>query len=751
MILLIIFYELTYGLPNYCQHKLPDINCSDESCIADFNLRKKDRITYPGACSLEYQSIIQILIEDLLQWDPVGQKAKGKGVLGTVRAFAPADEEQGRKTLHSHWQIWTEELDSELRDNLFSKNPHKRVKARKDFFKIIDHFMHNSYECDLEVEHNCNSPQDGTLPITEPSTTFEDQVKQDFRIIGSASISTPPATLEDRDKQVFRNARHKGLSKEIKGGVIQCRACNTIVPAVDIINFALGSWKELAIKNGSNIEVNLPLIPSRMDLVAYRHSYDMDGGCVNEQDPFWGDKNIRDVLLRQRFDEHECFHRVSCFKKGWDCRFGLPEMSCEETDIYPNEDSTVTWFRLKGGDLEVPSWLLMKRRPMGCQFLNTHSKSISEVFNCNTNIQIGDRSQVFYSTMYCGKNTQKEDAERQQRIMDSSHRRLLRIQGEIIDGKRTAEETQDGFVEGLCRLLSGLNAATTRNVISATMQHLLICNGGSRFQFSHGFGVLLVGQMEASLEKWPIDVRVRSNIVKGKKIVWPDNSSDDYLHRPRGGFFEKMCSYEMSMYYKKTLLSKVIDDDDDIEEDDDVDETAQYRGQGYTNTIKFCKTHPGRRFCNLGRLKQMVVPKVYIPDGKLCNIEELKIGIKKVDTATKRKRENYAKIALLMFYPLRNLNDIKLKGSYWKLFRRELQMHQDDKTHKCKLWPDGFEKLQNIQDRMTMDKDVKRAEDYITATTTNEAPPEEENRTPNPGRDNLDDLDDILKFCSKDR
>ena len=105
-----------------------------------------------------------------------------------------------------------------------------------------------------------------------------------------------------------------------------------------------------------------------------------------------------------------------------------------------------------------------------------------------------------------------------------------------------------------------------------------------------------------------------------------------------------------------------------------------------------------------------------------------------------------------MFYPLRNLDDIKLKGSYWKLFRHELQLHREDKpAHKCTLWPDGFVILQNIQDRMTMDKDVKRAEDYITATTTNEAPLEEENRMQNPGRDNLDDLDDILKFCSKDR
>ena len=82
----------------------------------DLNIQQSHRLTYPGACSLEYQNSIQILIEDLLQWDQKKQIAKGRGILGTVKAFAPADEEQGRKTLHSHWQVWTEELTQDLRD-----------------------------------------------------------------------------------------------------------------------------------------------------------------------------------------------------------------------------------------------------------------------------------------------------------------------------------------------------------------------------------------------------------------------------------------------------------------------------------------------------------------------------------------------------------------------------------------------------------------------------------------------------------
>jgi hypothetical protein len=58
------------------------------------------------------------------------------------------------------------------------------------------------------------------------------------------------------------------------------------------------------------------------------------------------------------------------------------------------------------------------------------------------------------------------------------NRRLLRIQGEVIDGIRKEEDVQDGFVEGLCRMLSAMNAATSRDVVSATMQHLLVLTGG---------------------------------------------------------------------------------------------------------------------------------------------------------------------------------------------------------------------------------------------------------------------------------
>jgi hypothetical protein len=87
------------------KHDLPSLNCSDQECIADFQLQKDIRLNHPGASSLEFQNVVQIIMDCMLRWDSKKQTSKGKGILGTVLAFSAADEEQGRKALHHHWQI----------------------------------------------------------------------------------------------------------------------------------------------------------------------------------------------------------------------------------------------------------------------------------------------------------------------------------------------------------------------------------------------------------------------------------------------------------------------------------------------------------------------------------------------------------------------------------------------------------------------------------------------------------------------
>ena len=118
---------------------------SEYDCLLEIKLRKETRLKYPGACALEYEHVMSVFLEDLLQWDPNKQCAKRPGVLGTVLAFGPADEEQGRGTLHSHWQIWIKELTQELRDLLFATDQYERATARTILFHLVDQMIHTPY------------------------------------------------------------------------------------------------------------------------------------------------------------------------------------------------------------------------------------------------------------------------------------------------------------------------------------------------------------------------------------------------------------------------------------------------------------------------------------------------------------------------------------------------------------------------------------------------------------------------------
>ena len=123
------------------QHELPPLKGSEEDCIADFVLQKDARISYPGASSLEFQSVMQILTKCLLRWDTKTQTATGKGILGTVIVFAGADEEHGRKTLHQHWQIWVKEINQTVRDSLFHKDTKTRTDAHNTSLKHIENVI----------------------------------------------------------------------------------------------------------------------------------------------------------------------------------------------------------------------------------------------------------------------------------------------------------------------------------------------------------------------------------------------------------------------------------------------------------------------------------------------------------------------------------------------------------------------------------------------------------------------------------
>ncbi len=103
-------------------------------------------------------------------------------------------------------------------------------------------------------------------------------------------------------------------------------------------------------------------------------------------------------------------------------------------------------------------------------------------------------------------------------------------------------------------------------------------------------------------------------------------------------------------------------------------------------------------------------------------MKELGLQHDKLTEYTHDRREMYAKMALLMFYPFQQLNDLKVDGSYWTQFHKQLQQHL--KRKQTKFWEKGFEILQNIEDRATLQKHGIRARDPITMVTINTKPDE---------------------------
>ncbi len=198
-------------------------------------LHRDARINIPGACSLEFQSVMQILMECLLKWDAKTQTSKGKGILGTVLAFAGADEEQGHKTLHQHWQIWVEEINWTLRDCLFHKDSTTRTKVRNSFCKQIDNVICANYGSDLCITHKCVDKNKNK----ELKTNIADNL------------------FKENKPFYFRRARHKELCDEVKEGIMYCGECNKTITTVDIVNKSVQKWRD-TIFPGNRAQLNRP-------------------------------------------------------------------------------------------------------------------------------------------------------------------------------------------------------------------------------------------------------------------------------------------------------------------------------------------------------------------------------------------------------------------------------------------------------------------------------------------------------------
>ena len=230
------------------------------------------------------------------------------------------------------------------------------------------------------------------------------------------------------------------------------------------------------------------------------------------------------------------------------------------------------------------------------------------------------------------------------------------------------------------------------------MSHLLVAQKGKRFTFSHEPKNLLVTQLETQLDNDDNEVqftlrRTNRSSEEGNVIQWPDSSANDYLHRPVE--LDDYCAYSYTEIFEKKFFSWK-------EMDNDEEDTAVSKSRGY----RFPTEHPGHEFAYMHPLKVPAVVVVSYPEEKVCLLKELELTSDNPSQLAKEKRENYAMVALMMFYPFRTLDDLLLNDSYWTTFDRELKGYFNNM--KTVFWAEGFKILQNIEDRMSMHENSSR-------------------------------------------
>jgi hypothetical protein len=455
--------------------------------------------------------------------------------------------------------------------------------------------------------------------------------------------------------------------------------------------------------NNDTSECCNEISPERRDILTYRYPSDLSKCFTDSSDVFYN-LEMRKHIATKRMNEHDWKHRHSCFKYGGECRYCFPFKCSSETQVVFEDGDLLKetdWLYVDGTARKVYPYSICPKRTMGSQYLNTHSSTITDLLGCNSNIQIGSPRCVFYVVHYSTKNTQKEDKgpdfERiGQQVITRLQREQLRIQQEadqVVNSESTSSESEDCFREGLSRFLLGMGVHLSQDVVSATMAHLLICQKGSRFTFSHDFKDLLLGQLLNKLEgREPGDfvLRKRSKGTNGEADIWPDFSINDYLYRPV--HCEYLCFYEYIERYEKSFLSwqrmAKLDEDGlpELKKDE----------------LRFEIGHPGRRYCVVKKSSVLKVPIISMPRNQICNLVDLDfdkelIGESISDTAVDN-REKYAKAALALFVPLRDSEIFDLTDQFptlWDKFKFYYNSNDNDKFS-----PLGKQVLQNIQDSL---------------------------------------------------
>ena len=678
--------------------KLPSVLDSLDLMTINLGLRKSLRVRYPGACAREFDSLLRIVIHDLIGWEENEQKEKG--IFGKILASSTGVEEQGRTTLHGHIILWVfnHHLIQQL---LFSADSAIRNKAINEIQEYMRKVLSSEfYIKEEEFKSNLHSESD---------------VDNVGEVCGGEVTGV--------SLQQLREMRHRQYLKSHQGKVVTCNKCEKSWNTEDVVNSAIKYLFEESKKECPTFwpeHVTFPLQHEFIELLAFRYQYDMAHIPIEAKSL----RRLLQLIVLLFFNTHDWRHRKACFKKGNECRFHIPHKPCEDLSVtYKAENledmicgmvsgKTSKWYHHNGSHHNVCGYEIQPKRKSWDVFLNTNSPVITNVLGYNSNICMGSINTLFYCTLYTSKSNQEEETYPYLKACEAVSTRIRKL-----DENNTEQDLSMKQI-GLRRLLSGINAHLSSCVVSATMAWYLVTHG-TRFHFSHQFKPLLLTQFEAWYNEKDFCRRIRykkynnksktgqqSSATTSDSGVWFDSDVNNYLHRPTHPMFNNMSLWEYQakydmITYKPELFMKWNDNTD----------ITQHH-------FRFHKDHPGYQYCCLVQRKHECVPQLYYSN-KFPDIESLQIeNNDNVDSVLCTMRETYALKALLMFFPFKERNDILSNfDNLWNKLQHLKRNHQQRcASGQLSLYEHAPHILQNIQDLLNVRK-IPSAEDILESCT----------------------------------
>ena len=623
----------------YGDHKIE--NQSQDEIQNKMKQRTMLRLQFPGICSYFFELALQVVIEEVIGWDyksmiPIKEK---KGLFGNVEAFTCTIEEQGRTTLHGHFQIWVP-LINKWRDDLF-KTKRIMLNASRNIKKFTEKISNN------QLIHNIPRKKHHSIDI------FPHQC--------SVANYRNRRQLELINHQQIRNLRHSEAEKFCEGGKqASCQECTKTWNSKELIfNFLKNYLKIDLLKN--------------FDAMGMKYLKTLAIDYQKSNEPIVSEK--MKIIIDAGWNFH-CHNKKSCFEKSRkrksnddknsysneldsECRYKYPKKPRLLTSIENATSEEKSWYTFYGerNDKHIKE-VCMKRHSFDI-FQNNSCPTISHSkFSCNSNITLvmpGPIGQYVFK--YVTKDTQADDVESCDNIVQAVKKNL---------SKDFQDRTESSKAIGL--ILSATHANGKNNVVSGTMAMYLVRNK-SRFIFSHSSVFCPIRDLKKVLRNQTVSSTINYFGSRPYYKCW----AMDYLCRP-----DELESLNVYNFYRnyEAINQSTLSEGELLQFSSKFKQHPSY----IASEEKFIQGIRKRKKQCLIKLFQYDFPDSASFHGNIMNDE----------TIITEEIEYYCELVLILFVPFREMGDLQIENSFTKKFRKEIRCQRINES--------AMRFLQNIQD-----------------------------------------------------